>query len=238
MKSAVRYKPGQLGMAKDFPGDDTGWEAWKAWKGDAKKGLLGFAKRISGPLDRWLATRLVRTFPAVIALYEKVKARHRAVDQVDLLLSLRNLLVRDLDVRREMQGLFDHVFVDEFQDTDPLQAEIILFLCEKEPVAAILEGRRPRAREAHARRRPEAVDLPVPPRRHHSLRVGAPDGDEGAAPSRPAHGQLPLAARPAHPPQRALRRDPRKASAGSARLRRGERIGREPPARRRPGRDS
>ena len=136
VKSAVRYKPGQLGMAKDFPGDDTGWEAWKAWKGNEKKGLVAYAKRVSGPLDRWLATRLVRTFPAVIALYEKVKARHRAVDQVDLLLSLRNLLVRDLDVRREMQGLFDHVFVDEFQDTDPLQAEIILFLCEKEPVAA------------------------------------------------------------------------------------------------------
>jgi ATP-dependent helicase/nuclease subunit A len=135
VKSAVRYKPGQLGMAKDFPGDDAGWEAWKAWKGNEKKGLVAYAKRVSAPLDRWLATRLVRTFPAVIALYEKVKARHRAVDQVDLLLSLRDLLVRDLDVRREMQGLFDHVFVDEFQDTDPLQAEIILFLCEKEPLA-------------------------------------------------------------------------------------------------------
>jgi ATP-dependent helicase/nuclease subunit A len=136
VKAAIRYKPSRPGMAKDFPGDDVGWEAWKAWGGSEKKGIVGYATRMCGPLDRWLATRLVRTFPAVIALYEKVKARHRAVDQVDLLLSLRNLLACDLDVRREMQGLFDHVFVDEFQDTDPLQAEIILFLCEKKPLAA------------------------------------------------------------------------------------------------------
>jgi ATP-dependent helicase/nuclease subunit A len=38
-------------------------------------------------------------------------------------------------VRAEFQRLFDHIFVDEFQDTDPLQAEIILFLCEREAVA-------------------------------------------------------------------------------------------------------
>jgi ATP-dependent helicase/nuclease subunit A len=68
-------------------------------------------------------------------MYEKVKARHRAVDQVDLLLRLRNLLRDDLAVRAEYQKLFDHVMVDEFQDTDPLQAEIVLYLCEKEAVA-------------------------------------------------------------------------------------------------------
>ena len=38
-------------------------------------------------------------------------------------------------MRGEFQRLFDHVFVDEFQDTDPLQAEIILLLCEREPAA-------------------------------------------------------------------------------------------------------
>jgi ATP-dependent exoDNAse (exonuclease V) beta subunit len=43
---------------------------------------------------------------------------------VDLLLKLRNLLVDRHDVRGDYQGLFDHIFVDEFQDTDPLQAEI------------------------------------------------------------------------------------------------------------------
>src|SRR5205823_5041709 len=74
--------------------------------------------------------RLVRLFPAVIALYEKVKARKRQLDQIDLLLKLRDLLAKDHDTRAYFQSLFDHVFVDEFQDTDPLQAEIVLYLCE------------------------------------------------------------------------------------------------------------
>jgi ATP-dependent exoDNAse (exonuclease V) beta subunit len=67
----------------------------------------------------------------VLHLYELVKARHRAVDHVDLLLRLRNLLRDDRAIRRSCQRLFDHIFVDEFQDTDPLQAEIVLFLCEQ-----------------------------------------------------------------------------------------------------------
>src|SRR5207249_7534384 len=32
---------------------------------------------------------------------------------------------------RQFKSLFDHIFVDEFQDTDPLQCEIVFFLAEK-----------------------------------------------------------------------------------------------------------
>jgi ATP-dependent exoDNAse (exonuclease V) beta subunit len=133
VNAALRHRPGKMRRSVELEGDPAGWAAWKAWTGDGKE--PGFEERLTGPLRRWMATRLVRTFPAVVAMYEKVKARHRAVDQVDLLLALRDVLARDLDVRREMQGLFDHVFVDEFQDTDPLQAEILLYLCEAEPLA-------------------------------------------------------------------------------------------------------
>jgi ATP-dependent exoDNAse (exonuclease V) beta subunit len=131
VRSAPRFP--DLQMRRDFPGDPDGWEAWKAW---GKAGAEPtYEERITAPLHRWMATRLVRTFPAVVAAYEKVKARHRAVDQVDLLLCLRDLLRSRRDVRLEMQSLFDHVFVDEFQDTDPLQAEIVLYLCEEGAVA-------------------------------------------------------------------------------------------------------
>lgn len=141
VNAALRWKPSKMRKGTEFAGDPDGFEAWKAWNGyektvqKVKVDVPGMTERVLGPAHRWLATRLVRAFPAVTAMYEKVKARHRAVDQVDLLLSLRNLLERDLGVRAEMQGLFDHVFVDEFQDTDPLQAEIILYLCEEKPVA-------------------------------------------------------------------------------------------------------
>ena len=120
--------------ARDFGGDDRAWNAWNAFDGDKrKKPVRDRALRddLLAPLRRWLAIRLARLRPVVLAMYESVKARHQVVDHVDLLLRLRDLLRDDRAIRRSCQGLFDHIFVDELQDTDPLQAEIMLFLCEQ-----------------------------------------------------------------------------------------------------------
>ena len=118
-----------------YGGDGAAWDLWKTYSEGGKQRKIPLRDDLCGPLDRWLATRLVRLFPVVVALYERVKTRHRRLDQLDLLIKLRDLLVANLEVRGEFQRLFDHVFVDEFQDTDPLQAEIILLLCEREPAA-------------------------------------------------------------------------------------------------------
>jgi ATP-dependent exoDNAse (exonuclease V) beta subunit len=75
-----------------------------------------------------LAACLQRDLRPVVALYEEVKAKAGALDFLDLLVQTRNLVQRDAGVRRELQGRLTHVFVDEFQDTDPLQAEILLLL--------------------------------------------------------------------------------------------------------------
>jgi ATP-dependent exoDNAse (exonuclease V) beta subunit len=125
--------------AHDFPGDERAWEAWKAFAGDERKQPIRarpLRDDLLAPLRRWLAIRLVRLRPVVLAVYELVKARHQVVDHVDLLLRLRDLLRDDRAIRRSCQALFDHLFVDEFQDTDPLQAEIVLFLCERGAEAA------------------------------------------------------------------------------------------------------
>jgi ATP-dependent helicase/nuclease subunit A len=117
-----------------FEGDDIAWKVWNRIT-KATNEVDPLWRTMCAPLHRFLATRLARLFPVVVALYEKVKARHQALDQLDLLAKLRDLLAIDRTVRGELQRMFDHVFVDEFQDTDPLQAEIVLFLCEREPVA-------------------------------------------------------------------------------------------------------
>jgi ATP-dependent helicase/nuclease subunit A len=134
-RQLARKPPGKVNRRDTCAGDAAAWDVWKALCDGTRHEPEPMINRLRAPLDRSLATRLVRLFPVVVALYEKVKARHGALDQVDLLLKLRDLLAGHLDVRREYQGLFDHVFVDEFQDTDPLQAEIVLFLCECEPRA-------------------------------------------------------------------------------------------------------
>ncbi|MBM4245264.1 MAG: DNA helicase UvrD [Deltaproteobacteria bacterium] len=116
-----------------FGGSEEAWRVWKLfsegkYKKDEREQPLRDA--IRDPLRSWFAPRLVRLFPVVNELYRKVKERHRQLDQIDLLLVLRTLLRDDLGCRAFYRSLFDHVLVDEFQDTDPLQAEIVVFLCE------------------------------------------------------------------------------------------------------------
>lgn len=53
----------------------------------------------------------------------------------DLLLEARDLLVRHDAARRALRVRFDSILVDEFQDTDPLQAEIVLLLAAAEETA-------------------------------------------------------------------------------------------------------
>jgi ATP-dependent helicase/nuclease subunit A len=63
--------------------------------------------------------------------YTKVKTRQGFLDFDDLLSKTRDLVKDRLEVREELKKRYDHLFVDEFQDTDPLQVEIVFFLSEK-----------------------------------------------------------------------------------------------------------
>lgn len=54
----------------------------------------------------------------------------------DLIIKTRNLLQNNLKVRRQLKEQFDALFVDEFQDTDPAQGEMFLFLAEEKQGAA------------------------------------------------------------------------------------------------------
>jgi ATP-dependent exoDNAse (exonuclease V) beta subunit len=130
----LRKNEPEIRKGTHFEDDAAGWRAWKAFDGDERKSPVRATPLwddLCAPFHRFMARRLVAMQPAIVALHAKVKARHRAVDQVDLLLALRDLLRDRRDVRRAYQALFDAVLVDEFQDTDPLQAEIVLFLCEE-----------------------------------------------------------------------------------------------------------
>jgi ATP-dependent helicase/nuclease subunit A len=80
-----------------------------------------------------LAACLSRELAPVVGAYEAQKLKHGVLDFFDLLLRARDLL-RDVPrVRSELQQRFSHVFVDEFQDTDPVQAEILLLLAADDP---------------------------------------------------------------------------------------------------------
>jgi ATP-dependent exoDNAse (exonuclease V) beta subunit len=100
---------------------------------DALKPLLD-QFRMNADAD--LAAALQQELRAAIAGYEALKARSGALDFLDLLLEARNLVRGNAGVRRGFQARFTHIFVDEFQDTDPLQAEILLLLASADPEQA------------------------------------------------------------------------------------------------------
>ncbi len=83
--------------------------------------------------DADLASRLHEELSTVIAAYEDAKARVGALDFLDLLVRARDVVRDRRDVRAAFQQRFTHLFVDEFQDTDPLQAEILLLLAADDP---------------------------------------------------------------------------------------------------------
>jgi ATP-dependent exoDNAse (exonuclease V) beta subunit len=93
--------------------------------------------------DADLAALLQHELAGAVARYEELKARGGALDFLDLLLKARDLLRGDEVVRRGFQSRFTHIFVDEFQDTDPLQAEILLLLASSDPAETDWRAVRP-----------------------------------------------------------------------------------------------
>jgi ATP-dependent exoDNAse (exonuclease V) beta subunit len=82
-----------------------------------------------------LAPRLRDELWPIVEAYENAKTRAGCLDFDDLLIRARDLVRGNADVRRELQQRFTHYFVDEFQDTDPLQAEILMLLASEDPKA-------------------------------------------------------------------------------------------------------
>ncbi|HZS41287.1 MAG TPA: UvrD-helicase domain-containing protein [Polyangia bacterium] len=72
-----------------------------------------------------LAAALARLVEAVETGYADHKRRAGAVDFADLLVRARDLLRDHADLQKSTRARFDAVLVDEFQDTNPVQAELI-----------------------------------------------------------------------------------------------------------------
>jgi ATP-dependent exoDNAse (exonuclease V) beta subunit len=134
------------------------WRSWR-WRGSPHRpygpelpradvlaqrdGVHAEVQRVCEQLDGDLAPLLREELRPVVAAYETLKHRSGKLDFIDLLLCTRDLIVRDGQVRTKLQERFTHYFVDEFQDTDPLQAEILLLLASQDPAETDWERVRP-----------------------------------------------------------------------------------------------
>jgi exodeoxyribonuclease-5 len=73
--------------------------------------------------------RFVTEFDGLRKLYANYKRQAALLDFDDLLHQARDLLAQNDVVRRALSRRYPRILVDEFQDTDPLQAEILWLLC-------------------------------------------------------------------------------------------------------------
>lgn len=72
---------------------------------------------------------LMRAVQPAIAVYDRLRASAGKLNYQDLLMTAAALLRdRGAAVRRYFAERFTHLLVDEFQDTDPIQAEVIMLL--------------------------------------------------------------------------------------------------------------
>ena len=114
-------------------------DAVRARRDRAKSNLDAFVAET----DADLAPLLHDALQVPSAEYEQLKTRAGRLDFLDLLISARDLIRDNAAVRNELQQRYTHFFIDEFQDTDPLQVEILLLLAADDPAAADWRTARP-----------------------------------------------------------------------------------------------
>ena len=125
------FKSPRRGHPRNY-GEGVGRDAILGSHGDLRTALEGFARQADADLAALVQEALLET----VDRYEELKTRAASLDFVDLLLRARDLLRDCHEVRADLQRRLTHVFVDEFQDTDPLQAEIVLLLGASDPAVS------------------------------------------------------------------------------------------------------
>ena len=132
------FKDARKGSGKNYRGGVLRDDVSRA-RENLQNALTGFETEANADL----AAALRHELRDCVSAYEAAKAKAGALDFLDLLLKTRDLIRDNPGVRSSFQQRFKRIFVDEFQDTDPLQAEILLLLAADDPAATNWRETRP-----------------------------------------------------------------------------------------------
>lgn len=112
----------------DLPSDDSGRRFPRA---ETLLHILSDALNLSQTTEFILSTRYAQFWPhaeridEAIRRYAARKVEYGVMDFDDLLFHWRRLLLEHDDVRQHYASRFQHVLVDEYQDTNTVQAEVV-----------------------------------------------------------------------------------------------------------------
>ncbi len=128
--------------AKDFVStcvDEAGIDtkARRFPKAEVLQDIISFANNTDRPIEDVVARRypyfepLTASIKRVDMIYMERKRERNVMDYDDLLMNWKRLLLEKQDIAALYADQFQHILVDEYQDTNKLQAEIIDLLAVK-----------------------------------------------------------------------------------------------------------
>jgi ATP-dependent DNA helicase UvrD/PcrA len=106
-------------------------------KGEVLREMFSYATNTDTPLEQIIASKfphfepLTNQIRRLDQLYQSRKIERNAMDYDDLLVNWKRLMVEKPDVSAIYQEQFHHILVDEYQDTNKLQAEIVDLVAAK-----------------------------------------------------------------------------------------------------------
>ncbi|HTT64480.1 MAG TPA: UvrD-helicase domain-containing protein [Bryobacteraceae bacterium] len=100
---------------------------------DAREALLRDLDAFRRDAGADFAAALRDEMQDFVEAYREGKKLAGKLDFLDLLLLVRDMVRDNREVRNYLQNRYSRIFVDEFQDTDPLQAEILILLSAADP---------------------------------------------------------------------------------------------------------
>jgi len=106
-------------------------------KGEVLREIFSYATNTDTPLEQTVAAHypyfepLTAQIARVDRLYQERKRERNAMDYDDLLVNWKRLVVEKPEVAAIYRDQFEHILVDEYQDTNTIQAEIVDLLAEK-----------------------------------------------------------------------------------------------------------
>ncbi len=89
-----------------------------------KEVVLAEERMTDAQKDEWIRNNK-KYFETVINQYIDYKQLHKRLDYDDLLLQIINILGSNPDAKKHIASKYDHILVDEMQDTNPLQWDLL-----------------------------------------------------------------------------------------------------------------
>jgi len=121
---SIKYKPGNLGGKNEKP-------IREEWKEACEKHQFNIQYAFDFPKVEKLHKATNTEVQSFVEFYREEMRKSGVIDFGEILYKTERLLATNQTVREYFKNKFSYIFVDEFQDTDPLQARIFFYLAEK-----------------------------------------------------------------------------------------------------------